>query len=461
MRQGRASRPAARLTTVSTPSDSIARRMSSSKTQVRTTMGQRPERNAGIAFAMASPRSPASSRAYGSRKCASGRSLSMRPIERHPAGGVADVLDLGVGHCEAAKDYRRGVPCLTDNRCVKAVRVDASGDVAVVEDAGAFARPGRGADAHARLRDLRVGPARLVRRGGRPGSILGHEVAGELIAVGPGVTAFVARGPRRAAPPRAVPRLPPVRRGPVRALCRSGAPRGWIPAAWPSGCGSRPATSRATRSGFPTALSDEEASFTEPLATVVKAFRRGRFAKGQSILCVGLGPAGQLALASGPRARRVPRGRRRPRVLAPGRWPGPAAPTPRSTSIGEGLAAGARRLTGGAGFDFVFVGPGKAAVIREAAEAVAAGGTLLLFTMAPPGESWPARSTSSTSGRSRSCRPTPAARTTRARPWSFVASGRVAVSDLVSHRFAFAEAPAAFARAREPEGSMKVVFRAD
>jgi L-iditol 2-dehydrogenase len=39
-----------------------------------------------------------------------------------------------------------------------------------------------------------------------------------------------------------------------------------------------------------------------------------------------------------------------------------------------------------------------------------------------------------------------------------IASRRIAVADLVSHRFGIADAVAAFARAREPEGSMKVVI---
>ena len=38
------------------------------------------------------------------------------------------------------------------------------------------------------------------------------------------------------------------------------------------------------------------------------------------------------------------------------------------------------------------------------------------------------------------------------------ASGRVAVGDLVTHRFAVTDAEEAFARARRPEGSMKVVL---
>src|SRR5262249_36648705 len=116
---------------------------------------------------------------------------------------------------------------------------------------------------------------------------------------------------------------------------------------------------------------------------------------------------------------------------------------------------------GGRGFDFVFVGPGKAAVVREAAETVAPGGTLLLFTMTPPGETWTAPLYDLYFQEiavvpSYSCGPHDTRGALR-----LIAERAVRVADLVSHRFPLAEGLAAFARAREPEGSMKVVFRVD
>jgi L-iditol 2-dehydrogenase len=210
---------------------------------------------------------------------------------------------------------------------------------------------------------------------------------------------------------------------------------------------------------IPEGLSDEEATFMEPLATVVKAFRRGRFEKGQSILVVGLGPAGQLALRLA-HARGASGAAGADRIasrLATGTASGADAVIDVDR---EGLAAGARRISGGRGFDLVFVGPGKAAVVREAAESVAPGGTLLLFTMAPPGEEWSAPLHDLYFHEiavvpSYSCGPDDTAEAL-----ALLTGRRVAVADLVSHRFALSEAPAAFARARDPEGSMKVVFRA-
>ena len=167
---------------------------------------------------------------------------------------------------------------------------------------------------------------------------------------------------------------------------------------------------------IPDGVSDEEASFTEPLATVLKAFRRGRFAAGRSFLCVGLGTAGQLAVrvarASGahrdrgggpravpPRARRGERGRghrgRRARAAA-GRRPAPVGRTRLRLRLRvPGQVRGDPR------------GPADRRAGRHAAR---------LHDGAARRGLARATSTSSTSGRSPSSRPTPADPTTRARP---------------------------------------------
>ena len=347
---------------------------------------------------------------------------------------------------------------LVDNRRVKAVRVDASGAVSVVD----LPEPEVGAgDALMRTRVSGICGSDLldwyVRQ--KAGSVLGHEVSGELVEVGAGVTAF-----------RAGDRVVPHHHAPCLACPACAAGRYVHCARWrrsrldPGGMAElvRIPAENLSRDTLriPDGLTDEEASFTEPLATVVKALRRARFAEGQSILCVGLGPAGQLAL-------RLARERGASRAAGADRVASRRALALESGAAEtidvdrEGLSEGARRLTSGGGFDLVFVGPGKAEVVREAADAVAAGGTLLLFTMAPPGETWAAelhdlyfRETSVVP--SYSCGPDD----TR-EALDLLASRAVPVADLVSHRFDFGSAPAAFARARDPRGAMKVVFRAE
>ena len=338
---------------------------------------------------------------------------------------------------------------------MKAVRVNADGGVEVVDVPEPHIGPGEalietavsgicGSD----LLDWYVR--------GKAGSILGHELSGRIVKVGEGVSDF-ARGDR----------VVPHHHAPCFA-CRECEAGQYVHCAeWrssrlePGGMAERvriPASNLARDTlKVPGGVSDEEASFTEPLATVVKAFRRGRFAAGRSFFVVGLGTTGQLALrlarASGAtsiggadlvRSRlEAARGSGADDVVDVGR---------------ESLADGARRLSDGRGFDFVFVCPGKPSVIREAVGAVAPGGTLLVFTMAAPGEAWSAdlnglyfREIAVVP--SYSCGPDD----TR-EALSAIASGRVAVGDLVSHHFAIGQAAEAFARARRAEGSMKVVF---
>ena len=140
---------------------------------------------------------------------------------------------------------------------------------------------------------------------------------------------------------------------------------------------------------IPDGVTDEEASFVEPLATVVKAFRRARVSKGQSLLVVGLGPAGQLAIRLG-RAAGAAQDRRR----------GPGGLAPRLGRRGhKRRGRGDRRLArgarGGRAAPSLRRASTSSSSVRASAtwwprrpEAVAAGGTLLLFTMAPPGETW-------------------------------------------------------------------------
>ncbi len=218
----------------------------------------------------------------------------------------------------------------------------------------------------------------------KAGAVAGHEVSGEIVAVGDGVKSF-----------KVGDRIVPHHHAPCLACeaCRRG--RFVHCAEWrsskldPGGMAQRvriPAgnLSRDTQK-LPASLGWEEASFTEPLGTVVKAFRQGRFHHDDRLLVIGLGTAGQLAIryarllgargiagADGVASRREKAGESGAEELA--------------DASQESPAAAALRITRGRGFDFVFVGPGKSAVIAEALRAVAPGGTLLLFTMPAPGD---------------------------------------------------------------------------
>jgi L-iditol 2-dehydrogenase len=338
---------------------------------------------------------------------------------------------------------------------VKAVRVAADGSVGAVEVRVPSIGPGEalmatsvsgvcGSD----LLDW------YVRR--KAGSILGHEVSGTLRAVGPGVTDF-----------RVGDRVVPHHHAPCLS-CRACAAGRYVHCpSWrsssldPGGMAELVRIPAANLTAdtwkIPDAVTDEEASFVEPLATVVKALQRARFARGQSLLVVGLGPAGQLALRLG-RALRASRAVGADRVASRLALASSASGAEAVIDVSkESLAAGARRIAP-AGFDVVFVCPGKREVVAEAFEAVAPGGTLLLFTMAPPGEVWPANLfdlyfREVTVVPSYSCGP----EDTR-EALERIARREVAVADLITHRYPVQEAAHAFARARALEGVMKVAI---
>ncbi|HSS45708.1 MAG TPA: alcohol dehydrogenase catalytic domain-containing protein [Thermoanaerobaculia bacterium] len=337
---------------------------------------------------------------------------------------------------------------------MKAVRVEPDGSVCLVEMPIPAIAAG---EALMRTRAAGICGSDLldwyVRR--KAGTVLGHEVAGEIVAVGEGVSTF-APGDR----------IVPHHHAPCLecGTCRAG--RFVHCAAWrssaldPGGMAELvriPAGNLARDTQkIPRSLSDEEASATEPLATVVKAFRRGRFEKGQSVFIVGLGPMGQLAV-------RLSRALGATRIAGADRV---ASRILKARESGaetfdvdrESLAEGARRFSDGKGFDFVFVGPGKSDVIASAAATVAPGGVLLVFTMPPPEEELRLQAhdfyfREVTLVPSYSCGPDD----TRI-ALELLVTRRVEVADLVTHRFPIERAGEAFTRARQPEGSLKVMI---
>ena len=115
-------------------------------------------------------------------------------------------------------------------------------------------------------------------------------------------------------------------------------------------------------------------------------------------------------------------------------------------------------ISGSGAFDFVFVGPGKSSVIEPALEAVAPGGTLLAFTMAAPDERL-AVSPHDLYFREVEIVPSYSAGPEEMREaLALLSSRRIRVTDLVTQRFGIDRAREAFARAADPEGSVKVLL---
>lgn len=333
---------------------------------------------------------------------------------------------------------------------MKAVRVEASGSFSVVELP--VPRIGAG-DALMRSRAVGICGSDLlswyVRR--KAGTILGHEVAGEIVEVGNTVESF-APGDRVAPHHHAACGDCAECRSDRAVHCRE-----WRASALDPGGMSEfvriPAKTLARDTlKVPPGVSDEEATFVEPLATVVKAFGRGGFAPSQSFLAVGLGTTGQLAI-------RVARAGGASRVagadLVASRLD--LARTNGATEVFDVSRAPLEKSVEQP-FDFVFVGPGKAAVIESALATVAPGGTLLAFTMSPPEERL-AISPHDLYFREVRIVPSYSAGPADMREaLALLAARRVPVADLVTHRFGIERARDAFARAAQPEGSLKVLL---
>lgn len=139
---------------------------------------------------------------------------------------------------------------------------------------------------------------------------------------------------------------------------------------------------------LPASLSDEAATFIEPLACVVKSVRRARLRPGDRVLVLGLGVMGLLHLLA-------IRATARPSLLiAADRVPERAEGAARfsdavvDTST-RPLVDEVARITDGTGADVVIVGPGTVEALDAGRRCVAPGGTLVVFTPTPPDDVWP------------------------------------------------------------------------
>ncbi len=209
---------------------------------------------------------------------------------------------------------------------------------------------------------------------------------------------------------------------------------------------------------IPDSLPLEAGCLVEPLATVVKAYSRGRFSPGMSVLVIGLGVMGQMAvqLAREHGASRIfAADRVRQRLAYAARF---GADEPVDVSR-RALAPTIALATGGLGVDFVFVGPGSIPAMEEGIACAGAGATVLFFTMAPPGAKLAIEPQALYFREidlvpSYSCGPEDTREALR-----LIAESRIPWRDLITHRFPLREAPAAFAKVREARDALKVIVQ--
>lgn len=192
----------------------------------------------------------------------------------------------------------------------------------------------------------------------------------------------------------------------------------------------------------------EEATFIEPLACSIRAVDKLRLRPGESVLVVGLGAMGLMNAA-------VAKAQGAGRVLGSELSPARAA---RAERFGvdrvfdprePGYLDELREATEGRGPDHVIVCPSSRAAIQQAAEAVAPGGTLCLFSPVSPEAEIPLPLYRFYFGEitlvsSYSC----AAGETR-RALDMIQRREVPVSELVSHRLGLDEVGAGILRTAE------------
>ena len=206
----------------------------------------------------------------------------------------------------------------------------------------------------------------------------------------------------------------------------------------------------------PDGLSDDSATFIEPLACVVKSVRRARVREGDRVVVIGLGVMGMLHLL----------------VLRASAAPGQllaADRVPERLARGAGLAdvvidtsriplaeAVARATNGGA--DVVIVGPGSVEALEAGRMAVAPGGTLVVFTPTPPDVVWPIRMhevffNETTIVPSYSAGPNDTREAVR------LLAGGLPVEPLITHRLPLAGTGEGYALVRAAGSALKVVVQ--
>jgi L-iditol 2-dehydrogenase len=207
---------------------------------------------------------------------------------------------------------------------------------------------------------------------------------------------------------------------------------------------------------IPSDLSDEAATFIEPLACVVKSVRRARLRAGDRVLVIGTGVMGLLHLMAL---------RRRPEpsmLIASDRVPSRLAAAARfadvtvdagAQPIGDAVAA----ATEGEGANVVIVGPGSIEAMRAGVAAAARGGTVVLFTPTPPEERWPL-DVHDLFFREVTLVPSYSAGPDDTREALELLAGGLPVTSLITHRFPLGETAAGYDLVRAAGPALKVLI---
>jgi len=302
-----------------------------------------------------------------------------------------------------------------------------------------------------------------VDRPNLPGMILGHEVAGTIVAVGEGVSPDRVGQRVVAEAFRTCGSCPDCLRGRAN-LCAStehlGHGAGWEGAEFNPGGMSECFTIWEDKAlSLPDSITFEEAAFLDGLGVAVHAVRRAQVREGDAVLIWGAGPIGlclaQVARAWGARL-----------VACVDVYP---VAMRLAEELGADVVADARStdaLTGlmdrtaGRGADAVFDTTGDLAAQQSALAALAPGGTCLLMAGPAPGLQVGLRALA---GERTLTTAANFADGDLAEALRLVESGQVRVRPMITHRVPLARAPEAFElmRQKERHATMKVLIVSD
>jgi L-iditol 2-dehydrogenase len=207
---------------------------------------------------------------------------------------------------------------------------------------------------------------------------------------------------------------------------------------------------------IPAGVTDEEATFVEPVNTCLKAVRRAGIEKGQTVLVVGQGPIGllllQLARWAGARvltSDTVPERLRMSRELGAAAALDAALDVPREV----------RALTEGRGVDCVLLAAVGPSAFRQAFDAARPGGRIMVFAATSPGELAEVDLGVLCASEKEILTSYSSSVDVQDLAARLVFSREVRVRELVTHRFPLDRAADAFALAARPEpGTLKVIL---
>jgi threonine dehydrogenase-like Zn-dependent dehydrogenase len=207
--------------------------------------------------------------------------------------------------------------------------------------------------------------------------VCGHEIAGVVAAVGPGVSELEIGAPVVVEPFLGCGRCYPCRAGKSNCCVNLQI----IGVHRPGGYAEYLTAPASHVHRIPAGLSLTVASFAEPVAIGVQACRRGQVAAGEEVLILGCGPIG-LALIEVAKARGA-------RViaadLAPARLAFAAQLGAEALPAGEGLLAAVLDRTGGEGAPVVIEATGSPGAMESTVDLVAAGGRIVIVGLVKQG----------------------------------------------------------------------------